>query len=706
MGSTNSTSQNTTYKLVDSTLSLNGTGQKIGTASASATTDVSPQAHLNYSEDINLSWTGILNSIASGSRDGISGTIGNNTQLVQSVKNLGSAALRVGAGDSEFRGRVTSMVNHFLSTSVKDGVDKIINSTGQIPMKMIRDVVGMQVDIVNRLEQANDDFQTVSLGLQGVRNNEVSSPPTPEGLEALKIRATDTERLRADEIISIAGPRIGIIPNNMTMPPPDLIKNSLDTAVTNFGRVADLRDAAQQVTKESKTLNFSTLHAQASTLARSGYLKTDFWEMNEFIGMIEEKTPFFTAKFVPGGYLLNALDINFETREEFQMSWTGSTERIPHYARTGLAYKLTQLDLSREIRLVLHGTIGIVNQPYSASNPVRIGLAFSNPKILNPNTLQPAIFANKAVFINVSETHRSGGIATNYNSTSIRRGNVNMRGATNVMDDPRILRFSEDVEFNENESVLNLEAEPPVPKFTYVSNFSVAVNLNDVGMLPKFLVSEDQSNTDPSDIQVMLFVEYRDIDVAISVQTPILEINVVEQPRYMVYMGQRYDGTVLGLLGSIPDFYQSNDPHDPLYIYLKLLAPIISRSGAIATVHIKEGASLRLTRSHIVRARKNSQLPQLNEEELDEHIRHMLITVGKWMYSSHEIASYAVAERQLLFMRLIETVAFQTLYHVGVIGDRSNELIDEYLVDANLYNLMEKSMDKELITEFKRNVLR
>lgn len=684
-GSSTTTYQSTTYKLNDGNLTVNGPGQRMGNASSTASTDVKPSTQLSYSEDINLSWTGTLNNIMRGSRDVLQGTVGNNTQLLQSVKAIGSSALRVAGGDSDFRREVIDKVEGILSESVAGGIENIIDSTGQIATEKIRDVVEMQQGVVERMSVAGDAFQTVCLGMTGMRNNEVGTAPSSQSLLALKSRASEDERSREIEIMNVAGPRVGIIPRNKTTPEPDLIKNSIENAQTDYGRIGHLKDLAEEVTDEMVGVNFSILHAKALLLSRAGILRASHWETAQFAGTLNQVTQNFSAEVFPGGHKIRKEDYMNIAHE---VSWSDTNQLVQEKAAlTAYCYKLVADDLSRDIRLILNGSISIHRQPYKQT-PIHLALIFY-PKGGSGH------YANKAVFINLEIDKQS---------SNSRFGSISSStGVTNIMDDVDRHNIQSSTLLRKVEkdgSVLNFDDREELIEdgevFSYVSQFSVAVNLSQVQLAPFIDVGANK------ECLAMLCVIGEDTELAIEVQTPILQISIITRPQEMSLLGIPYSGNVIDLLGEVEEWYSTIDPHDPISIYENLLKPIIIRSATIARYHVKDGAAYALTVEHVRLARSQSGLSQLTDEDMSEHIIGLMTWVSRWMYKGGPVAQYAKQQRKFLFMRIVENVMFHSLGHIEVFADRYNELTSSYLKDCNEYNIREQTLDRLVIADSKK----
>lgn len=682
-GSSTTTYQTTTYKLNDGNITVNGPGQRIGNATSSASTDVKPDTNLNYSEDINLSWTGTLNNVLRGSRDILQGTVGNNTQLIQSVKALGSAALRVSSGDSDFKRDVLSTVNDILDKSVASGATSILNSTAQITTSDLSKIIGLQTGTIERLKVAGDAFQTVCLGMSGMRNNEVTTAPSSQALIALKERASEDEKSRELEIMEIAGPRVGIMPRTKSTPEPDLIKNSIESAVTTYGRVGHIRDAAEKVTEEINRTNFSILHAKALTLSNSGILRASHWETSQFIGSIIQRTISFKAKVYPGGHIFEQDSFLYPGENDWHLYWSDTREQVPSedgIATTAYAYDLPHEDSSRDIRLILSGNVIIQNQKVSPT-PIRLGLMFKEPGA-------DRILINKAVFINVDNDMNNtihgpyGNISTN-------------KGVTDIMEDvnKHYLHPIQSTAFEDplDNSVTNFNDYHSDQTFSYVSQFQVAVNLSNADLFHYDYLGIDRK------VRVVLVGIAPGTQMSIEVQTPILHTAIVSRPISMSLIGNKYDGTIIDLLGEIDDWYITNDPHDPVYIYEKLLEPIVIRSSTIARYHVKDGAAYALTASHVKLARSESGLPQLTDEDMESHIIELMTWIARWLYKGSPIGVYAKSVRKFLFMRLVENVMFHSLGHIEIYSDKYDELVTPYIKDCNDYNVREQRIDNAIV---------
>lgn len=687
-GSSTVTNMSTTYKLNDGNITVNGPGQRLGSAVSTASTDVKPNTQLSYSEDINLSWTGALNNLLRGSRDVLRGTVGTNTQLVQTIKAIGGAALRVSAGDSDFRRETMNIVNGLLVKSLSNGANGVIDSSSQITTEDISNMINLQTGIVDRMRVAGDAYHTVALGMTGMRNNEVATAPTNQSLLALKGRASEDELSRETEIMEIAGPRVGIMPRNKSTPEPDLIKNSIENAQTSYGRLGDIRNRADEVTDDLMNLNFSLLHARANLLSTGGVLRASHWETSQFVGIVNQITTGFTAEAFPGGHKIKAEDY-MERALDIKMLWADTNEELTTHERlcpTAYAYDLAGYDLSRDVRLILNGSIVIRNQQKSET-PIRLAIGYV--KSLDPPF---TLYFNKAVFINIDEGSNQAHMSVNGNVKS-------SKGFTNVLEDVNRHHVTAGTVGRIDGSILNFESNVELvgdETFSYVSQYSVAVNLSMVESYNWNLFYINKP------VRAVLFVIAPNTEMSIEVQTPIIETAIILRPEAMSLIGQRYDGTVLDLLGEIDDWYSSIDPHDPIAIYEKTLMPLILKSTTIARYHVKDGAAYSLTVSHVKLARTESGLPQLTEEDMEAHVIHLITWIARWLYKGGPVGIYAKSVRKFLFMRLIENVMYHSIGHIEIFADKVSQFTGSYLKDCNDYNIKEQQFDRAVVSNMRK----
>lgn len=687
-GSSTVTNMSTTYKLNDGNITVNGPGQRLGSAVSTASTDVKPNTQLSYSEDINLSWTGALNNLLRGSRDVLKGTVGTNTQLVQTIKAIGGAALRVSAGDSDFRRETMNVVNGLLIKSLSNGANGVIDSSSQITTEDISKMIDLQAGIVDRMRVAGDAYHTVALGMTGMRNNEVATAPTNQSLLALKGRASEDELSRETEIMEIAGPRVGIMPRNKSTPEPDLIKNSIENAQTSYGRLGDIRNRADEVTDDLMNLNFSLLHSRANLLSTGGVLRASHWETSQFVGIVNQITTGFTAEAFPGGHKIKAEDY-MDRSLDIKMLWADTNEELTtheHLCPTAYAYDLAGYDLTRDVRLILNGSIVIKNQQRSET-PIRLAIGYV--KSLDPPF---TLYFNKAVFINIDEGPNQAHVSVHGNVKS-------SKGFTNVLEDLNRHHVTAGTVGRIDGSILNFESNVELvgeETFSYVSQYSVAVNLSTVESYNWNLFHINKP------VRAVLFVIAPNTEMSIEVQTPIIETAIILRPDAMSLIGQRYDGTVLDLLGEIDDWYSSIDPHDPIAIYEKTLMPLILKSTTIARYHVKDGAAYNLTVSHVKLARAESGLPQLTEGDMEAHVIHLITWIARWLYKGGPVGVYAKSVRKFLFMRLIENVMYHSIGHIEIFADKVSQFTNSYLKDCNDYNIKEQQFDKAIVSNMRK----
>jgi hypothetical protein len=524
--------------------------------------------------------------------------------------------------------------------------------------------------------------------MTGMRNNEVATAPTNQSLLALKGRASEDELSRETEIMEIAGPRVGIMPRNKTTPEPDLIKNSIENAQTSYGRLGDIRNRADEVTDDLMNLNFSLLHARANLLSTSGVLRASHWETSQFVGIVNQITTGFTAEAFPGGHKIKSEDYMGRAMD-IKMLWADTHEELTtheHLCPTAYAYDLAGHDLSRDVRLILNGSIVIRNQQRSET-PIRLAIGYV--KSLDPPF---TLYFNKAVFINIDEGPNQAHVSVNGNVKS-------SKGFTNVLEDVNRHHVTAGTVGRIDGSILNFESNVELvgeETFSYVSQYSVAVNLSMVESYNWNLFHINKP------VRAVLFVIAPNTEMSIEVQTPIIETAIILRPDAMSLIGQRYDGTVLDLLGEIDDWYSSIDPHDPIAIYEKTLMPLILKSTTIARYHVKDGAAYNLTVSHVKLARAESGLPQLTEGDMEAHVIHLITWIARWLYKGGPVGIYAKSVRKFLFMRLIENVMYHSIGHIEVFADKVSQFTSSYLKDCNDYNIKEQQFDRAVVSNMRK----
>lgn len=723
-GSSNTTYQSSNYYIGGNNNSLLGGKESIGTASASATTDVSPKTDLNYSQQINPSWLGKLSGISKDAGKKLIGTVSNNPDIIQTFKHVGATALRVSMEDGDFKTKAKKLVNDLLDESTPEG---LINASNQIDMNMIRDAANMQVDIVHKLPVAHDAYNTFALGQTGMRNNEVSTNITTQSLIALRDRATPTELAMEDQIIKVAGPRLGVMNKRSQDVPSDIIISTFDNAQTKYGKMQDVKNQASKMSADMAAIHFSTLHNKAAILSESGILSMGMWETNQFIGEIKQVTSPFTAASYPNGHYFTKQDLK-RYANEFHDDTDNSI--IHNFATTSYSYALPSEDSTRVTRLQLTGQVTIVNQPYNKTSSLKVGMIYQTKT--GGYVFSPAVFIDTDVILSVDALSvpvtpppQQGTVRE---KRSITPESSKLKGDNYEYTD--VFEIAEDV-FNRNrvkideleKGLLNTEspmsadsfdvdssgqrvkrntAKPATVevhhKFSYSSQFQVVVNLTDaVAISPQTMFTphyDDWINLSP--LKAMLVVSYpENVSFSLSVQTPTLSIETISHPLHMRYIGKPYYGAVLDLLGEVPLWYSTSDIHDPTNIYYKQLETIFCRSAKIAEKHINSGAPYQLSVDHVIECRQTSNLPPLDEDGLRAHIYTLITELPRWLYSTGPIRPYSKLCRRRLFMRLCEVVSFQMLSHIDVYGSSKDNLITTYLSECNTYNAIEYKMDQK-----------
>lgn len=706
-GSSTITTLNNSYNITGNNNGIKGGEQSMGTATSSATTDVKPSTDLNYSNSVNPSWIGNMVTAYSGGATRINGTIGTNTDLIQTLKHVGATALRVGMSDVDFKTKTRNFVNGILKNIDANGV---IKSTQQVNFDTVKSISDIHVDAVNKMSDAHDAYGTVAIGQTGMRNNEVSTRPTIESLNALSLRATPSERANEREILDVAGPRLGVVPSNAVTPPSDLIISTLDNAKTRYGRMIQVKSEAEHITAKMSTINFSKLHANATILAQSGGLRPASWESSKFIGSIIQKTLPFKAAAYPNGHHMINTDYNGITADDRIADATikdilrGGNLPDNRLILSAYTYDLPYDDPTRDVIITLSGQLTISGQKYASGADISVGLLYRDQ--------ESNICFMRAAMIN---TELSG--TTKPSSAFKDESRI-----LNVLEDPRIHVFKSDVSKRDvrvsrmrSMSSFSYDSESEINEmldlgitdgdiFSFTSQWQVSVNISRA-LQKEMIISTDSSGeivSTPFRVTLVGRIAGTHSDpgvfgMAVSVQTPIINTTVVKQPIAMRYIGSRYFGTVIDLLGQIPSWYSTDDPHDPWRIYYDCVSPLINYAGKIAHVHVNSGAAYNLTAEHVVDARAISGLPALGSEDLKDHIVALITDVARMMNDDSLIKFYILPQRRRIFMRVVEVVMFQTLSHIDVYTTNLSELASSYLIDCNDQNSIEKVMDERRV---------
>ncbi|QXG83186.1 MAG: hypothetical protein [Diaphorina citri cimodo-like virus] len=694
MGGTASTTTNVfnKYTFTGNNNGITSGTQSVGTAAASASTDVSPKTDMNYSPSINPSWLGRIYGSTKGLTKSLVGTISNNPDLLQSVKHIGASALRVAMGDGDLKTKAKNLVTEIVNKSSSDG---FITSKDQLEFDMIKRSADLQVEVINRLENAHDAYGSVALGMSGMRNNEVYTGPTRESLLALRERASPNEKANERIIMDTVGPKLGIITPNTTAPPHDMTISTFENRMTKYGRVGYVKQQAELIAKEMNDVRFGPLHAPASTLSEAGLLRPGTWETSQFIGAIKQSSLPFSAASYPNGHRFTSSDL-ISLPSNIEIIDTSDGSKFTKFALTSYSYVLPEQDDTRIVRLSMSGQITITNQVYDPSKPIKLGMLFKRD---NKYYMNPAIMINtdykvkpkKLVTINpvkfvaqtVHDDHH-----TFYNPDSI----------TNVHEDLDGKYINGKKAATGNQWVDHSDAKKQA-KFSYSSQWQAFVNLTNASVVQVDQVTQEGWSTEvaapPVRFQATLIAVYPEaFELSVSVQTPVLNITVVKNPLCMRYIGTSYFGSVIDLLGTVPSWYNTQDPHDPVRLYYLTIAPMINYAGKMASVHLNSGAAYQLTVDHVKQCRVLSGLPALSEGDMRAHVLILMTDVARWMSDAGPVAPYTKQSRKLLFMRIVEKVMFQLMTHINVFTIQPEAINHHYLRECNDVNAIELEMDK------------
>lgn len=708
MGNTSSNSSRitTNYILTGSNNGLTSGSQSIGTATASATTDVSPKADLNYSTSINPSMFGTLTAIRSlGGK--LIGTIGANSDIIQTVKHVASSIYRVAKDEPELIEQAKRLTNSILNKVTTDGV---LKSTDQLDFETIKDVADLQVAVVDRMANAHNDYQTVALGTTGIRNSEVSTKITDSALNALYTRATPSERSNKDKILAVAGSRLGIISTTENKPPVDYAMNTFDNASTKYGKLVDVKKQSEDITIKRNSILFSVLHNPASVLASAGVLAPFNIESTNFIGIIKQVSVPFTAISYPNGHQFSSANLRTPGVEVIDTS----TNRVAtqKFALSAYSYTTPFDDDTREIRLQLSGQVTASRQPYSPTQLISIGFIF---KRSGNYYYQRAILINTKVRIEKTKASQQS-VGSVVNTRTLRVYNT-LENKTNILQDYSKLAISDKLNVytrkklevasdgeklqdivNARELKVNSD-DPEVARFSYSSQWQCVLNISNTQQInPHELFPDDTNEWDAQDrVNAMLVATYpENVSFAVAVQTPTVQVVTVKMPTEMRFIGNRYHNTVIDALGTVPDWYATSDMHDPWYIYRKVISPLIQYSGRIALIHVSSGAPYNLTKEHISLARKESGLTVLGEYEMRAHVIELITGIGRWMSDAGPVSKYSKHSRKYLFMHICEKVLFQSLTHIDVYAEKVSRLTENYLIDCNEFNNYELLLDQRV----------
>nr|UHS71902.1 MAG: hypothetical protein [Reoviridae sp.] len=566
-------------------------------------------------------------------------------------------------------------------------------------MDTIAEGAKMQAEVIEKMEEVHDAYGTVALGSSGMRNKEVTTRPTTESLQACYKRASPIEQEKAEVILDSVGQRLGIVSKKETQPPSSLVSETFKNAQTTFGTVEKVKEDGKKIAKSQNDILFSVMHSSGPLLADAGVLQPGNWETGQIIGSIIQNVMPASAAVYPNGHYFIQQDI---VNTKFPLHSTTGADEYSKCALSVYAYSLPQIDDTRTTRLILSGQITIVRQPYNPLSPIKLGMVYQGRDGL--------MYFNAAVFINTSYAASSTTQMVGLNSV---QDYLKVGGSTNVYDDavnrfglwdPTGVVTQDSIQEAKRTDTLktlmaqrfDVKADPAL--FSYSSQWQVVVNMSNCIPVDPLDVFEVTGWSPMGRFSAALVAIYpENFNMSVSVQIPFLNVTVIRPPRTLRHIGREYNGTIIDLLGMIPDWYSTQDLHEPWAIYYRLCTPLINKAGKIADKHVKSGAAYNFTVAHITDARVISGLSVLTDDGMQLHVRELITDIAKWMSVEGPVAPYRADQRKRLFMRIAEVVMFQTMTNIAVFTTAYSRLSMNYLRDCEEQNVIERRMDKALL---------
>lgn len=656
-----------------------------------ASTDVKPTSDMNYSPQINPDFGQYLKILGSGNRAKLIGVVSKTANVIDSVRHIGAAAYRVAMGDDDLIDKAKKLVNDISSI---DNSDDVLSGQETIPVDLIKSTSDLQLEVVRRLPEAHDAYAALALGMTGMRNAELSTRPTARSVAACFERASEGEKLNADNIIALSGPRMGVIPKNASINSSTIIQETLDNTVTEHGSVGELKKTSDILSGIQRNLKCSILHASSAQLSEAQVLPTDSWETKEIIGMIRQHSvPIESGSIFPGGMKITT---SLSKKAVLPKPIDDDNNDYGFICPTSQAYELPN-DISnfRDTYMILNGRVAISNQPWPGVDPVyslHIGIVYLDSD--NIKRFAPAYFINSNEFLG---------------------GQPQEMTSSNLLKNKEILLYKRKLAAEEPERVMSgggsgdsKQSKVPITLtveklFSFDSAFQLIVNLSKTKDIWTDQIFETPiHNVGPFKGLLVLALRKipdHNIDIMISVESPTVRIETIANPEHMVFMGARYSGSIIDLIATVPEWYTSGDHHDPIYLYKKFLEPVIPYLGRIADAHLaNEGAALQLSRDHIIRAYnkgKGSRFTMQNTAEIDAFISKLIISLHEALYITGPFKGLLVVDRKIVFMHFLEKVVTQSLTHIHVWRDRTVSVRDHYARDCRDFNAIELEMDKK-----------
>lgn len=680
MGSSqSSTNISNSYTFTGDNNGITAGDQSVSGTTASTSTDVSPSTDLNYSDNINPNIGSVLSFITNGGYSKVIGNVKATTPVIEAVKHAAGAVKRIAMGNSTLVEESDKLINSIISTNALG----TINGNQNVDIKDIVSLSNLNKLIVEGMEPAHEAYGTLALGTTGARNTEVGTSVTPLSLQACYYRSSETEKLNKDEIIKSVGPRLGVLPKSGNVDIPTVVKETLDNQISVHGKVKEIKNIGKEVSAIQDDMTMSLLHADSNLLKMNDSLLTTNWDSDLIIGEINQTSVLIPLQakvgeknqvineIYPGGIRMDLSNpVQLESAVKFNGD-SGEEITITQICLTPYLYDLANDTDFRDLYIKISGEVLVHDQPYDPKNKYYLGFLYNNGNY----QFQPAHFIN-----------------TNKGSAP--------KDAVHNLSFHKELMTHKQLIYDKAEKKSIADAADYfsiTTQYQIMNNLSKMNQINFSDFMPFFKGSKMIGRVLLC-VAVIRPTDLGSIWMSVSTYTPTLRFETVSRPTHMLYIGSKYNGSIVDLLGEVPSWYTTGDNHDPVYLYKLFCTSVVKYLGRIAEYHINnEGAALNLSIQHIQVARISSNLPILDDDDTKNHIRDIIIGTPYLLYRNAPLAQYKKEDRIILFNHLIGKVVIQLLTHVKVWSKGNVGIVSNYINLLKPLNARETEMDKAVI---------
>lgn len=622
--------------------------------------DVCASQDVNFSEQINPRWSDTIRISGKGLRTKIEGEIGCHSHLLDAVSNLTNGSRRVLLGDGEVFNKVITLEKKIMN---KMGSLELVTNEYRVTFDLFKELIEYQKEIVNGLKLAHDMYGSLTLGSTGMRNAEVKYIPTPQSLAGCYQRASEDEKRLQNDIIDIMGPRVGFFRKNSYIDSGTIVYDTMNDNLTNYGTMKSIRDQGTLQAKLQREIKFSDLHADGVLMGRTGRLSRGSWTTNHKFGVITEMD--YQSNLGDNG--LNTIEITqaskaYENLHVHNVEKADGLDDLDDYVTfTSYGWQTNYREVDfRSKTMCVSGTLEFVASKTTAGMQETLGVMYHKDRRLR-----------FAPFLYIDE------------------------------DDPNL----KTVEQMERHPRFKQKVNSDDRTFTvyFKSKFEVVIPYTGMDWNPTLSqYFKDAPSTSWGFMIVMTTQIARPDGDVFSIRVEIdqfeTKFNVISDPDSFVYMGSKYTKSVVELLGEVPHFYETDDIHDPVYIYDGVISKLLPFKNRIAKLHVStEGAALALSLAHMKRAYTNIG-QNVTEDVLKQTIIDIIIQVDNLMYKDGPLSIFKLEDRIILFMHFVEKVMIQLLTHINVYSTAESLVQNDYVKDCKLFEKIEADFDKNLMT--------